>query len=462
VPLRPRLTLLYVALLGIALAVFSLAVYLIAKDRVSQNVDDTLRLQADAVAIALEPTEGPLSVQSFGANELLRLADEASAGVLFQIRDLESSVIYSSFQPGARNLPLPGHMIPEEASFDTTRIRGESFRVLYHPFFQDGQLLGSVVVGEPLENGYETLNLIRDILIVGGVAVLVVTNLPAYLLAGRVLDPVRRVSRLARDIEAAADFSRRVPPSPAGDEMGELTATFNAMIDRVERTLESQKAFLADSSHELRRPLTVLRANIDILNDPAFPAEEREACLKEMRTEAEVMSRVLSDLLLLSREGTQEIARAPVDYSSVCERAIARLKGRDDCHELAAEIAPGVRVLGDEERLGQMLGNLLDNASQYTLEGGRIELRLHAEGGAAHVEVRDTGVGIGEDDLPHIFERFYRSKSARVASSDHSGLGLAIVKYIVEAHGGSIRAISRAGQGSTFIVDLPLLHASPS
>jgi two-component system OmpR family sensor kinase len=462
VPLRLRLTLLYVVLLGIALAVFSLAVYLIARNRVSQNVDDALRLQADAVAIALEPAEGPLSVQSLGANKLLRLADEASAGVLFQIRDLESSVIYSSFEPSARNLPLPGDMIPEEETFSTTKIRGDSFRILYHPFFQDGQLLGSVVVGESLENTYETLNLIRDILIVGGVAVLVVTNIPAYLLAGRVLDPVRRVSRLARDIEAAADFTHRVPPSPAGDEMGELTATFNAMIDRVERTLESQKAFLADSSHELRRPLTVLRANIDILNDPALPAGEREACLKAMRTEAELMSRVLSDLLLLSREGTQEIARVPVDYSSVCERAIARLGGRDDRHELAAEIAPGVRVLGDEERLEQMLGNLLDNASQYTPDGGRIELRLHSEGGAAHVEVRDTGVGIAEDDLPHVFERFYRSKSARVASSDHSGLGLAIVQYIAEAHGGGIQAISRVGEGSTFTVDLPLLPASPS
>ena len=127
--------------------------------------------------------------------------------------------------------------------------------------------------------------------------------------------------------------------------MKELVATFNAMIDRVERALVAQRSFLADSSHELRRPLTVLRTNIDILNDPSLPAEEREACFQEMRAEAEAMSRLLSDLLLLSREEKQAIGEAPVDYSLLCEQAVARLRAQDAHHRTVAEVAPGVRVL---------------------------------------------------------------------------------------------------------------------
>jgi len=232
--------------------------------------------------------------------------------------------------------------------------------------------------------------------------------------------------------------------------------TFNAMIDRVERMLASQREFLADSSHELRRPLTVLRTNIDLLNDPALPLGEREACLREIRAEAETMSRLLSDLLLLTREQGQAVELAPVDYSSLCKDAVERLRGRDDRHTLTAKVAEGVRLLGDKERLAQMVSNLLDNAARYTPEEGRIELRLGMVDGIARLEVQDTGIGIPEEELPHVFERFYRGEQARARRIEGTGLGLAIVKYVAEAHGGSVDVHSQPGRGSTFVVDLPV------
>jgi signal transduction histidine kinase len=460
-PLRLRLTILYVILLAGSLGVLTLVVYLVTANRISSNLDERLRLEGDAIATTLQPIDAPLSAQTMRTNQWLRLDEEASSGILFQVRNLEGTLIYSSFQRGSLDLGLPETTTPQEPLFATADVGGQSFRLQYQPIIQNGEMLGSVVVGESLKNRDDAVNLIRTTLVFGGLAVVLVTNVPAYLLAGRVLDPVRRVSRLARDIERTADFSRRVPPSAAGDEMAELTATFNSMIGRVEGMLETQKAFLADSSHELRRPLTVLRTNIDILRDPSLPAEEREACLQEMRTEAEAMSHLLSDLLLLSREGRQEIEHAPVDWSSVCEQAAARLRAQDRRHDLVAEIAAGASVQGDGKRLGQMLWNLLENAAQYTPEGGRIALHLRLMDGLARLEVEDTGIGISGEDLPHIFDRFFRAEHARAFHSEGNGLGLAIVKYIVEAHDGNVEVSSEPGRGTTMVVDLPLAVESP-
>ena len=455
-PLRLRLTIVYVILLAGALAGLALSVYLVTSNRISASVNDKLKLQSDAVITALRPIDPPLSEETMRENQWLRLDEEAASGVTFQLTSLDGRVLYSSFPSGSPELPLPGTGNARESFFATTDVLEERFRLQYKPISQDGQVLGGVVTGQSLKDTDAALSQVRTTLIFGGVAVLLITNVPAYLLAGRVLEPVRRVSRLARDIERTADFSRRVPLSAAGDEMAELTATFNSMIKRVERMLEAQKAFLADSSHELRRPLTVLRTNIAILRDPSLPAEEREVCLRDMRVEAQAMSQLLSDLLLLSREERQEIEHAPVDCSSICEQTVARLRAQDDHHELVTGIAAGVWVKGDEKRLRQMLQNLLENSADYTPEGGRIELDLRLVDGQARLEVRDTGIGISNEELPHIFDRFYRGQDARAARSEGTGLGLAIVKYIVDAHGGSVEVTSQPERGTTFVVRLPL------
>ncbi len=459
-PLRLRLTVVYVVLLAMALAGLSLSVYLVTANRLSESVNKELRLQGDAVINALRPVDPPLSAETMRENQWLRLDEEADSGVIFQLTSLDGKTLYSSFPPSSPEVAPLGTGNPRESIFATMDIEHKRFRLLYQPISQDGEVLGTVVTGQSLKDTDEALSQVRTTLLFGGVAVLLITNVPAYLLAGRVLEPVRRVSRLARDIERTADYSRRVPPSAAGDEMAELTATFNSMIERVERTLETQKAFLADSSHELRRPLTVLRTNIAILRDPSLPEEEREVCLSEMRAEAEAMSRLLSDLLLLSRRRRDEIVRAPVDLSAICEQTLARFRTRDDDHEVVANIAAGARVEGDDKRLRQMLENLLENSASYTPKGGRIELDLRLLDGLARLEVQDTGVGISNDDLPHIFERFYRGQDARASHSEGTGLGLSIVKYIVDAHSGSVRVRSQLGSGTSVVVEIPLADES--
>jgi two-component system, OmpR family, phosphate regulon sensor histidine kinase PhoR len=171
--------------------------------------------------------------------------------------------------------------------------------------------------------------------------------------------------------------------------------------------------------------------------------------------EAQVMRKLISDLLMLAREESQSIERARVDFSAVCERALARV-GREDAHEMAQEIESGIVVLGDGERLGQMVSNLLDNAVQYTPPEGHVSLSLHRSNGRAQLRVKDTGTGIQPSELAHIFDRFYRGESARELRPAGTGLGLAIVKYVAEAHGGVVSVANNGGQGTTFSIDLPI------
>lgn len=452
--LRLRLTLIYIVLLAIGLAAFGLVVYLIAARSIYEGVDDSLRVRADAVESALQPIRGGLSEEDIALNRS-ELDNEAAAGVIFEIRSTDARVLYSSLPSASPDLPLPRHVIPNGQRFATRKVQGQRFRLLYRPLYRDGDLVGSIEAGQSLKETDAALDEIRNVSVFGGLAVVLLINVPAYLLAGRALRPVRQVSQLARQVEQTADFSRRLPARRGGGEMAELTATFNAMIERVERTLVAQRAFLADSSHELRRPLTVIRANIDLLNNPALPPEERDACLQEMRTEAEAMSRLLADLLFLSREEAQAIERSLVDVTQLCQQAAARLRAQDANHTLVADLAPGIQVLGDSARLSQMLWNLLENAAQYTPEGGRIELRLTHTNGVARVELRDSGIGISEADLPHVFDRFYRGEAARMARPDGTGLGLAIVRFVAEAHGGRASVRSEPGAGTAFTVELP-------
>jgi heavy metal sensor kinase len=459
VSLRLRLTVLYLGFLAIALVAFGVVAYVIAAKNVYDNLDDSLSVRVQTVDSSLAAAAGPLSEQDIDSSRR-DLERETSGDVIFQIRGLDGRLLYSS-QPTSRELPLPKNVSTAGPTFTSRKVQGRRLRILYQPVTRNGQTLGSVVAGQSLQETDEALDEIRKVFIFGGLAVLLLTTGPTYALARRALNPVRQVSQLARDVERTADFTRRLPTPRGGGEMKELVATFNAMIDRVEQALVAQRSFLADSSHELRRPLTVLRTDIDILNDPSLPAEEREACFQEMRAEAEAMSRLLSDLLLLSREEKQAIGEAPVDYSSLCEQAAARLRAQDVRHQTIVEVTPRLRVRGDRERLAQMLWNLLENAVQYTPDGGRIELHLRHVNGFARVEVHDTGIGIAEKDMPHVFDRFYRGQGARAVREDGVGLGLAIVKYVAEAHGGMASVSSQPGRGTTFSVDIPLA-AEPS
>jgi heavy metal sensor kinase len=305
------------------------------------------------------------------------------------------------------------------------------------------------------------------VLLVLGIAIplaLVLWSFGGLLLANQALSPVDRITCAAEQI-AQGDLTERVPmPAHAKmDEIGRLAATFNHMISRLQAAFERQKQFTSDASHELRTPLAVMRGDMEIALRRERSPEEYQRVLSSNLEEIVRLTRLIEDLLMLARadSGRLELRCEPVDLNKLCRQMadyITPLAQQRD-QTLTYEPAQGTIIINaDLQRIKQLLLNLLDNAIKYTPPGGSVTLGLKAENDQAVITVSDNGRGISAEDLPHIFERFFRRSGK---TSDRSaagfGLGLSIVKWIVDSHGGQIETNSQQGQGTTFTVKLPLL-----
>jgi len=263
------------------------------------------------------------------------------------------------------------------------------------------------------------------------------------------------ITQTAQEIDAN-NLSQRFEVHTAGDELDGLTSTLNEMIARLEGSLRQIRQFTSDVSHELRTPLTVIRGQTEVILRKERTTEEYHQVLESNLEEMEWMSRIVDNLLTLSRAdaGQLQIEIRPVQLKQLVVEAY------EECSLLAEEKNLSVSldkieealVYGDEMWLRQVLWNLIDNAVKYTPEGGKIWLSLEVEGGYAKLTVRDTGIGIPEEDLPRIFDRFYRVDKARSREMGGSGLGLNIMKWIVNAHKGRIEVTSRLGEGSCFTI----------
>jgi len=226
------------------------------------------------------------------------------------------------------------------------------------------------------------------------------------------------------------------------------------MLDRLESLFRAQQRFIADISHELRSPLTTIRGNVDLLR--RMNCVDKPS-LDAIQSETERMTRMVSDLLLLAQaDAGLPIRRERVELDTLILEVYRQVRPAVGDIELVIGEEDQATILGDPDRIKQLMLNLVDNAIKYTPKGGRVTLGLRRAQGQAVLTVSDTGIGIPPEDLPHIFERFYRVDKARSRAAGGVGLGLSIVKWIVQAHGGRIDVHSEPGQGTTFTVWLPL------
>ncbi len=285
-----------------------------------------------------------------------------------------------------------------------------------------------------------------------GLAVAVVLG---TLTARQLTQPLRRLAEAARRV-GRGDLAIRVPVD-SNDEVGEVARTFNAMVAELHRSEEDRRRLLADIAHELGTPLAALQANVEGMLDRVV--EPTPAKLAALHTQIRLLARLVRDLqdLSLAQQGRLPLDRRPVDLAELVRQVVevARPAAEDKGVALTASADGALTVLADRERISQVLHNLLANAIRYTEPGGRITVTARREGGEVRVEVADTGVGIPDSDLPHVFDRFHRVDRSRSRSSGGAGLGLAIVKHLVEAHGGRVWARSQVGRGSTFGFALP-------
>jgi len=297
------------------------------------------------------------------------------------------------------------------------------------------------------------------ILIMSAIFAVILVGIGSWLTIERSLAPLDTIVETAVQINRADDLSRRIPHKHLpNDEVGKLVLTFNQTLERLETIFTSQQRFLADVSHELRTPLTVIKGNVGLMRRMDAVDEETLASIDE---EANRLTRLVGDLLLLAQAETGNIPlqKEKLELDSLLFEVLQEM------HVLAegkikiklTEIDQ-IQILGDRDRLKQVLLNLISNAVQYTPEGGEIFLSLSKKKKKACLLIQDTGPGIPAEDLPHIFERFYRTEKSRTRSKNAGfGLGLSIAYWIIEKHKGKINVKSTEGQGTSFEILLPLL-----
>ena len=286
----------------------------------------------------------------------------------------------------------------------------------------------------------------------------VVTFFVGWLIAGGALRPVAALTETAGGIARSRTFDRRVQVAPRHDEMGRLAKTFNEMLGSLEEAYQAQRRFVADASHELRAPLTAIQGNLELLrrHPDKPPAEQREA-VSEANREAEQLAQLVADLLALARaDAGLSLRRQRVELDRILLDSFSAARHLARGQSIDIEGLEPALVEGDPDRLKELLLILLDNALRYTPSGGRVTLDLRRNGKTAEVTVRDTGVGIAPEDLPRVFERFYRTDPARARDPGGTGLGLSIARWIVEQHGGNVWLESQPGRGTTATVRLPL------
>jgi heavy metal sensor kinase len=290
---------------------------------------------------------------------------------------------------------------------------------------------------------------------------LLIASAGGYWLSRRALDPVDQVARAAQRI-SIENLTARLPVAKTGDQLQRLSETLNQMFSRLEASVNSIKRFTADASHELRAPITLIRTTAEVaVQNRQRPAEEYLAALDDIAAESERTSQLVESLMLLARADAdkQAVERTLVDLVDVCRIASEQGQRLALQHglELSVELPSGpVLVQADADAVRRAVLVLIDNAVKYTPAGGRVTVALAKDPEEAMVTISDTGMGIRAEELPHIFERFWRADKARSRAQGGAGLGLSIAEWIAEVHGGSIQAESRIGEGSVFRFRLPL------
>lgn len=457
--IRTRLALIYTGLLAAALIAFGGSVFLILRQELQQSFDAGLLANAEHA--------GGAFAQDVDADGELQASDRlvkqlASTGGRVVVLDPRGAVLADSAPDGAPALPIVTEDLAQ-ADGHAHAVRGitvddDVLRMTVEPVIAtDGRRVGYVAWADSTRPLRELLATVSGALLIGGILVVGVALGGGLVLARRALAPVADVTETARAISLSGDFAARVEGAQRGDEVGELAGAFNEMLEALEHNHQTLQRFLGDASHQLRTPLTTIRANLDLAQRPGLPDAERQAILIDARDEAERMGRLIGDLLALARaESGARIEFAPVELDSLLVESVQRERQAAQHVRMSVSSVEPAVVEGDRDRLRDLFGVLLDNAARYTPAGGSVVAALDVHDGRAVVRVEDTGIGFDEVDRERLFERLYRGTRAREMRPSGTGLGLAIARWIVESHGGTIDLSGRQSGGTVATVTLPV------
>lgn len=456
-PLRTRLALLVaVAVTALVVGGGVLFVWQLGAG-LDASLDTMLRARADALVQKVSP-DGNTEFQDSGVAGVIP-PDEAVA----QVVDGRGRLTDTSTAAGARPL-LSGAQLARArtgpVNAQATDVSGRPLRLLAVGVPGTAQV---VIVGTTTVLRDAAADRVRTGLVVAGVVAVGLSALGAWLLAGAVLRPVERMRRQAAEI-SAQDSTARLPVPATHDEVAELGVTVNALLERLQQALARQREFVADAGHELRTPLTILRAELELADQPGRGRTELRAAVGRAAEETDRLIRLAEDLLVLARVDGGEVflRRTPVAVHQVAAEAVRVAEGR--AREAGVQLGLQGRgpfvIDGDDARLRQVVDNLLDNAVRFAPAGSAVVLRLTASRETVVLEVLDSGPGFPPAFLPYAFERFRRADAARTDQDGGAGLGLAIVASLVAAHGGTVTAVNRPQGGACVRVGLPASRTS--
>jgi len=450
-PLRTRLALGYTAFFGLVLALLGVGVVLTVRSALLDEMKRELQTSGELIAQDFDASNAGLTQYfrtpaSLLRTQPLRIEGLESPTLYVQITTTTGQLVMTSANLQQQSLPFDDQqrvISTRVPAIEEVDLGESSVLMLVRPLIDDQQVVGVLEVAQPLREINRTLQLLSiSVAALGLISLLAALRGGAWL-AQRALLPVAQVAQTAQQIVRAEDLGQRVPAASGSDELGQLTATVNEMLERLETLFTAQRRFVADVSHELRTPLTAMLGNLEMIrrgaaSDPqAFAAMERE--LNRLR-------RLVNDLLLLAQaESGVRLRHEPVALDELLLEVVRDLAPLANGVALLPDVAEQVEAPGDRDRLKQALMNMVVNALQHTPAGGKVLVALDRRHGYARLSVSDTGMGIDAEDLPHVFERFFRADPARTKRG--SGLGLAIVKHIVVSAGGDVEARGERGRG---------------
>jgi signal transduction histidine kinase len=473
--LRFRVTLLNAGVFGAILLLFCGGLYSLYHRNQAVDFDALVLNRAQGIARSVSiNTTGQIEINEALIAESGRLLPYQVGNEYIELRAPDGRSIARSRSLGPASLPFDQATLRAASSGtmshgEARAIRGAkpfwgegALRVLTLPLVAQGRVHLILQLGVSTHALDASLARLRTILFYAGVPVsLALAFLGGWWIAGRAFQPVNRVLEGARRL-GAQRLGERLPVPRTDDELRRLTLTLNRLLDEIERAFQSQQRFVADASHELKTPLTILRGEIEVLRRKEPSPEEAREFLASAAEELERLTQIVENLLLLARaDAGRPLNRSlPTPLDEVAVQAVERLMPFSRAASIRCTVnvddSSGDPVVGgDPDLLASLVFNLVHNAIKHSAAGQPVEIFVGVAGGACRVSVRDHGMGIRPENLPHLFERFSRARTPSPRGTQGTGLGLAISKWIVEAHGGHIEVESRPAEGSTFTITLP-------
>ena len=443
--LKQKLTILYTILMTINICAVLAVLFSLSNRGILSSVQNRLRESVAGAFDDIEMDDGKLDFDS----DILELEN----GVYLSVYDMEGRLLYGKIPYG-----FDQSMTFQDGLVRRQKAEQVEYYVLdmsYAPEENMNLMVRGII---SITDAEESFRITLRLALICLPLLVILTAVLGYFMTRRTLRPVAHITETVRTIQEEEDLSRRINLGEGRDEIYRLAATFDKMLGQIEDSMKREKQFTSDVSHELRTPLSVILMQCDsLLSHDSLPDEILEE-ITVIQRKAGGLSRMVSQLLLLSRadQGREKVTMETLDFSGLSEMAAAEMAvmAEEKGIRLETNISPGVMLYGDETLLIRLWLNLLQNAVTYGKEGGCIYMSLQEEGEAVTGCVKDDGIGISAEDLPHIWERFYRADSSR-NDVGSSGLGLSMVQWIINVHNGTIQAVSEPGRGSTFTFCLP-------